>query len=153
MGNGNGILAQNCDLLIVIFCIIFLTGCSSASDPLTSTDAPTATGAPGTTDTNAAHKPSAASDESAEYKLASLDAGYPLPPSHASVTRFRRILRTIEDKTGFTAGDIGGKLVVAQQMLKENGINETLYYIAGQVSDTIGDGPRGCPLTKPSLFM
>jgi hypothetical protein len=68
-------------------------------------------------------------DESIEYKLASVDAGHPVASHDITVARFRSLLEQLSTKYVEDKGKMAGMTVKAQQLLREQGVNEKMLNI------------------------
>lgn len=72
---------------------------------------------------------SAHASESIEYKLATIDAGRSIPTDHITVARFRSLLHQLSATYTENAQQIADMTVKAKQILKKDGINESLISI------------------------
>ena len=68
----------------------------------------------------------AAADEQIEYKLAVVDADGYVSKDHITVARFRNLLQQLTSKFIEDRATIAGMTVKAQQLLREQGINEKM---------------------------
>jgi hypothetical protein len=71
----------------------------------------------------------ASADEPIEYKLAVIDAGSYVSKDHITVARFRSLLHQLTSKFIEDRAKIADMTVKAQQLLREQGINEKMLGI------------------------
>ncbi len=71
----------------------------------------------------------ASANVSIETKLASIDAGYQVAKEHITVARFRSLLSQLSKTFVENKLEIGDMTVKAQNLLREEGINESLLNI------------------------
>ena len=69
------------------------------------------------------------SEESLEYKLASIDAGRRVAPNDLTVARFRSLLDQLSSKYSEDRQQIADMTVVARDSLREDGVEESLLNI------------------------
>lgn len=71
----------------------------------------------------------ASADESMEYLLASIDAGYQIPKDHITIARFRSLLSQLSNTFVENKQEIGDMTVFVQNSLRDEGIKESLLNI------------------------
>ena len=83
-------------------------------------------------------RPTTAPQQPIEYQLALVDAGG--LPDDVTVNRFRSLLGQLDDKYAGGAQQIADRTVVAQKLLKQKGVSESLLNIMEGLNQILPDG-------------
>jgi hypothetical protein len=85
-------------------------------------------------------------EETLEYKLAAINAGYRIPFSHPSISKFRALLDNIQKKCRNGRRAIGDMTVFAHKRLKEKGNRITLLELMEKLDYSIPSEAIGANL-------